>query len=175
MKNIIAVSCLLVLAHSTVSQAAQADKELCFEATSSVYGEKTIQKLTYGEVRDGHVNFFGKGCYTTRAGKIDCVPVIGSGILHDNELEANMQAAEFENYGGANELSENTIHLRLNLDTLKGNYAASVSVFVEGKQTPIEAFDHGTASAIACPPVTKEERALDKKLVSTIRKINKLK
>lgn len=166
---------VLTLAYSSASQAAQADKELCFEATSSVYGEKTVQNLTYGEVRDGHVNFFGKGCYTTKAGKQDCVPVIGSGILHDNELEANMQAVEFENYGGGNELSENTIHLTLDLDTLKGKYAASVSVFVEGQQAPIEAMDYGTASAIACPPVTKEERALDKKLVTAIRKINKLK
>ena len=164
----------LVVGYSSVSQGAQANKELCFEAVSSVYGEKTTQNLTYGEIKNGHVNFFGKGCYTTKTGGMDCVPVSGSGILHDDELEANIQAVEFEDYGSGEELSENVIHLVMNLDTLKGFYAASVSVFKEGQEAPIEAFDKGIATAVACPPVSKEELALDKKLKKAIQKMDKL-
>ena len=150
------------------------DKEMCFKSVSNITGSVTILNLTYGEVRNGHVNIFGKGCYSQGL-MSDCAPVLGSGILHDNELEGNLQSVEFENYGGREQLAENTIHLTLNLDTLEGYYAASASVFIAGQESPIEIFDKGTATAFSCPKVTKEEKALDLKFKRAINKIDKQK
>jgi hypothetical protein len=164
---------LTALAFPFASQAGV--KKLCFESSSSVSGDKSTQNYTYGEIRNGHVNLFGRVCYTPKIGVTECSPAMGSSILHNNVLEGNIQYAEFENYSGVENFTEQTIHVKLNLDTLKGTYVSSVSMFSEGQQTPREAFDKGLVTAVACPPTTKEQRALDDKFRNTIKNLDNLK
>lgn len=151
------------------------NNKICFESVSSVSGGKSTQDYTYGQISNGHINLFGSICYTPKNGVPQCAPALGSSILHNNELEGNIQYAEFVNYDGVEYYTEQTIHVKLSLDTLKGSYVSSVSSYSGAQPTPKEAFDKGLVTAVACPPTTKEERALDNKFKNAINKINKLK
>jgi hypothetical protein len=116
MRKILYIMTLTALAFPFASQAGV--KKLCFESSSSVSGDKSTQNYTYGEIRNGHVNLFGRVCYTPKIGVTECSPAMGSSILHNNVLEGNIQYAEFENYSGVENFTEQTIHVKLNLDTL---------------------------------------------------------
>ena len=170
MRKSLISSLLLILSYSSVTQAAK--KELCFEAQSSASGQKTTMNLSFGEIRDGHLNLFGQGCYTI-TGRYECAPILGSAILHDNELETNLQSVDFEDYFGTEAMTESTFHMTLNLDSLAGTYAALASAWAVGQQVPIDVFDRGIVSAVSCPPVTKQEKALDQKFANAIKRINK--
>ena len=113
---------------------------------------------------------------TSTAGmKAHQAKLISTGNGRAPEIEVNFQSVEYERYDSQDLFAENTIHATLNLDTLKGYYAASASLYSSGQQTPVEIFDTGTITAIPCPPVTKEEKKLDNKLKRAIKKLDNLK
>ena len=173
MRRILSIMTVTALLFPIASQAV--NNKICFESVSSVSGDKSTQDYTYGQISNGHLNLFGSICYMPNTGLMECAPALGSSILHNNELEGNIQYAEFVNYDGVEYFTEQTIHVKLSLDTLKGSYVSSVSSYSEAQPTLTEAFDKGLVTAVACPPTTKEERALDNKFRNAINKINKLK
>lgn len=126
MRRILSIMTVPALIYPIASQAV--NNKICFESVSSVSGGKSTQDYTYGQISNGHINLFGSICYTPKNGVPQCAPALGSSILHNNELEGNIQYAEFVNYDGVEYYTEQTIHVKLSLDTLKGSYVSSVSL-----------------------------------------------
>jgi hypothetical protein len=184
MKKICYVVAVLVLVLvSTGAFAQKADKELCLITNSSnpAVTTQTNHILSYTALSNGHVLFYGETCYVVPANPpipavVDCLPVSGSGILNEGKLEFSVQGAEYNNEYGFGTFTSGIFHVLLSLDDLTGTYATeSVTYYQVGESpTQVEFFDTGTAAAVKCPPVTKEEKDADKEFQQAIDRIDKL-
>jgi hypothetical protein len=185
MKKIYSIVALLALVlMSTSAMAVSANKELCLTAQSNnaAVTTQTTYVLSYTALSDGHVLFYGETCYVVPANPPipevkDCLPVFGSGILNEGKLEFVVQGAEYNTEYGFGAFTTGIFHMLLSIETLTGTYATeSVTYYQVGAEPPIqvEAFDSGTAAAVKCPAVSKDEIAADKLFKKLVDQLDKL-
>jgi len=180
MKKIyLVVALLAVVLMSSSAMAVSADKELCL-FTSSSDGTASTQRtihLSYTGLIAGHVSFYGESCYIISAvGEApevrDCMPMFGSGILNENQLEIGLQGVEVIIDYGARVLLSGAIHILLSIDTLDGTYAGESVYYIGGERQ--EVFESGPMTAVKCPAVTKSEIDADKQFKKLIDQLDKL-
>ncbi len=177
-KACIVVAVLVLILVSTSAFAGKTDKQFCFIGTSDnpkVPGTSHKTILSYSDLSNGHVLFYGETCYVIPPANgspeaVGCLPMTGSGILNEGKVELFLQGAESTTELGFHLLETFTMHVLLSMNTKTGRYANEVVDIVEGER--IEVFDTGTTIAVKCPAPTQSELDSDKQFESMIKELD---
>ncbi len=177
-KACIVVAVLVLALVSTSAFAGKTDKQFCFSGISDnpkVSGTTHETILSYSDLSNGHVLFYGETCYVIPASNgepaaADCLPMTGSGILDNGKLEFLIQGAESTTAFGFLLLETFTMHVVVSMDTKTGTYAMEVVDNFEGQRQEI--FDTGTSVAVKCPAPTKTKLDAEKQFESMIKELD---
>ena len=182
MRKIYSIIVLLALVlTSSVAMAASTNNELCLvattEPTDTMPGTERTLILSFAGLTNGHVIFYGESCVIIAAvGEQpevrNCMPVFGSGILFDDNLEIAVQGVEVLVEYGARVLLSGTIHVLLPIDTLDGTYNGESVFYIGGERQEI--FESGEMKAVKCPRETRREQRADRRFERAIRRLDKL-
>lgn len=169
-------TCALLFATGNIAKGD--DRELCMEVTSAVTNIKHTLTLSYSGLRDGHVLLYGDGCYVIPAGNgnaesADCLPLFGSGVLHEDKLEVVVHGTETQADFGKNIFTTSQTHIWLNLTTLVGTWTAESLTLIEGGDPKgHQQFDKGAAKALPCLPVTNAAKEADRRFKELIKRLD---
>ena len=169
---------IFVILLTTGNVASGAERELCLQLTSTVLMITHDLTLSYTGLRDGHTLLYGDGCYTIPAtsggtASSDCTPLFGSGILHENKLEATIQGTETQADFGRDIFTSSQTHILLDITTLSGTWTAeSLTLIADGDPNGHQQFDKGAVKAVPCPPVTDAAKQADKQFKEAIRRLD---
>jgi hypothetical protein len=158
--------------------ASGADRELCLQVTSAISNITHTLTLTYSGLRDGHVLLYGDGCYVIPAGNgnaesADCLPLLGSGVLHEDKLEVAVQGIETQGDFGRNIFTSSQTHIWLKLSDLTGTWVAeSLTLIENGDPKGHQQFDKGAAKAVRCLPVTDAAKEADKRFKDLVKRLD---
>ncbi len=182
MKKIYSIIVLLALVlMSTAAMAVSTNNELCLvaftEATETTPSTERTLILSYAGLTNGHVIFYGESCIIIAAVGLapevrNCMPVFGSGILYDDNLEIAVQGVETIVEYGARVLLSGVIHVLLPIDTLDGTYSGESVYYIGGQRQ--ELFESGEMSAVKCPRETRREERADRRFEKAIKRLDKL-
>ncbi len=178
-KSTLSAFCFL-LSFASVTHAS----ELCLEIEANNASGAPIPyflTLSVSNLNKGHVQLTGSDCYRNQGPAPaplikECLPVLGSGILYEDKLEASIAGSDYMADLGVNLLTTALYHLSINLDTYTGTIAGDL----EHKVLPSQGSDYqqyqtGTVKAVACPAQTPAELAEDRKFKRAINAMTRLK
>ena len=181
MKRICLVVTVLAMVLVSTAALAQSNSELYLVTQSSnpAVTTESTHILSFTGVSNGHVLFYGETCYVVPANPPipevrDCLPVSGSGILNEGELEFSVQGAEYNNEFGFGAFTTGIFHVLLSLDTLAGTFATESVTYYDIGEEPVqvEFFDTGIAAAVKCPAVPQSEKDADKQFEKLIKQLD---
>jgi len=155
---------------------AKLDNQFCFTSIPEESPTRTIYMLSYTGLQNGHMVLAGEVCYSfppydpVDPNSNDCLPVIGSGILFEDQIEIITQSAEFSRESGVDIYFSGTAHLWVDISSFTGEYNRHGDAWIGG--VLYEYYEHGTLEPLKCPVRTGEAEN-DRKFKAAIRDFDK--